>query len=77
MYSRIKIKDGELRSFKCVLNDFQFLCGSVFQEIMVEKNSPGETVSLKVFARENNSCKSPIELSYYSCKSFKQVCIQC
>ena len=44
LYSRTKFKDGELRSFKHVLNDFQFLCGSVFQEIMVDKNKPDETV---------------------------------
>ena len=44
---------------------------------MVDKNNPDETVLSKVFARENISCKSPIELSYYSCKAFKQVCIQC
>ena len=44
---------------------------------MVNKNNPDETVLSKVFARENISCKSPIELPYYSCKAFKQVCIQC
>ena len=44
LYSRAKLKDRELRSFKRVLNDFQFACGSVFQEIMVDKNNPDETV---------------------------------
>ena len=52
-------------------------CGSVFQEIMLDKSNPDEPVLSKVFARENISCKSPIELLYYSCKAFKQVCIQC
>ena len=28
LYSRTKLKDRQLRSFKCVLNDFQFVCGS-------------------------------------------------
>ena len=77
LYSRTKLKDGELRSFKHVLNDFQFVCGSVFQEIMLDKNNPDEPVLSKVFAHENISCKSPIELLYYSYKAFKQVCIQC
>ena len=40
LYSRAKLKDGELRPLKHVLNDFQFVCGSVFQEIMVDKNKP-------------------------------------
>ena len=44
---------------------------------MVDKNNPDKTASSKLFARENISCKSPIELLYYSCKAFKQVCIQC
>ena len=44
---------------------------------MVDKNKPDETVLSKVFARENISHKSPIKLPYYSCKAFKQVCIQC
>ena len=44
---------------------------------MVNKNNPDETVLSKVFARENISCKIPIELPYYSCNTFKQVCIQC
>ena len=77
LYSRTKLKDGELRSFKRVLNSFQFVCGSVFQEIMVDINNPDETVLSKVYARENISNKSPIQLLYYSCKAFKQVCIQC
>ena len=77
LHSRTKLKDGELKSFKRVLNDFQFVCGSVFQEIMVDKNNPDETLLSKVFARENISCKSSIELPHYSCKAFKQVCIQC
>ena len=50
LYSKRKLKDGELRSFKCVLNDSQFVCGPVFQEIMVDKNNPDETVSSNVFA---------------------------
>ena len=66
-----------MRSCKCVLKDFQFVCGLVFQEIMTDKNNPDETVLSKVFARENISCKIPIELPYYSCNAFKQVCIQC
>ena len=77
LYPRTKLKDGELRSLKRVLNDFQFVCGSVFQEIMLDKNKPDETVLSKVFARENISYKGPIELPYYPCKAFKQVCIQC
>ena len=77
LYSRAKLKDGELRSFKRVLNDFQFVCGSALQEIMVDKNNPDETVLSKVFASENISRKSPIELLYYSCKAFRQVYIQC
>ena len=44
---------------------------------MTDKNNPDETVLSKVFARENISCKIPIELPYYSCNTFKQVCIQC
>ena len=77
LYSRAKLKDGELRPLKRVLNDFQFVCGSVFQEIMVDKNKPDATVLSKVFAHENISCKGLIELPYYSCKAFKKVCIQC
>ena len=77
LYSIAKLKDGELRSFKRVCNDFQFACGSVFQEVMVDKNNPDETILSKVFARENISCQSLIELSYYSCKAFEPVCIQC
>ena len=40
LYSRAKLKYGEMRSFKRVLNEFQFVYGSVFQEIMVDKNNP-------------------------------------
>ena len=77
LYSRSKLKDGELRSFKRVLNDFQFDGCLVFQETIVYKNNPDETVLSKVFARENISCKSPTELRHYSWKAFKEVCIQC
>ena len=43
-----------------MLNDFQFVSGSVFQDIMVDKNNPDEAVLSKVFARENISCKFPL-----------------
>ena len=75
--SRTKLKQKELGSFKRVLSDFPFSWGSVFEEITIDKNNPDETVLSKVLAHENISCKSPIKLLYYSCKTFKQVCVEC
>ena len=56
------ILEQSLRSWDhlSVLNDFQFVSGSVFQDIMVDKNNPDEAVLSKVFARENISCKFPL-----------------
>ena len=77
LYSRKKLKHRGLGSFKRVLIAFPFSWRKVFEEITIDKNNPDETVLSKVLTHEDISCKSPIKLPYYSCKTFKQVCVQC
>ena len=81
LYSGTKLKDGELRSFKHVLNDFQFVCGSVFQEIMVDKTEPDKLFYQKYLPMKISPAKVPLNchiplakyLSKYAFNMEKQV----
>ena len=50
---------------------FNLFVAQCFKKSWLKKMS-----QINCIAHENISCKSPIELPYYSCKTFKQICIQ-
>ena len=77
LYSKRKLNEKEIRSFKRCMNGFSYVCGSSFQEIVVNSNNPDENVFQKVFARENLYRESQIGPPNYSCKIFKPICIHC
>ena len=74
LFAKHKLKDQELTSLKCVLNELVYSRGLSFAEYDAEKE---DSVMNKVFVKENLSCNQKIELSYYSCEIFKAVCIHC
>ena len=57
------------------MNGFRYICGSSFQEITLDDRN--SNILANSFSRENISCESKIEQTYYSCKIHEVVCIHC
>ena len=77
IYAKAKLKDTELRAFKRALNSYNYVNGSMFQEIVSDQRNSDDSILTKVFTSENLSCNSMIELPYYTCKIFKSICVYC
>ena len=54
-----------------------YMCGAVLSEFMVNGRGKDERFLNTVFVRANISCKSKIELPYYSVACYPLVCIYC
>ena len=55
-----------------------YLYGSSLSEYVGhDGNSDEEEIQKRVFARENLSCKSNIEIPYYSAQGYKPICVYC
>ena len=63
-------------ALKRFLSSFEYICGSSFKEIP-DDSHPNIDVTKKVFVRENISCATIMESSYYTCKVYQQVCVKC
>ena len=77
IYAKKKFTDANKRSMKRILNDFHYVCGTVFSEIPVDERNKDSYVLEMMHCRENLSCESPIEIPYYSSKLFSNVCFHC
>ena len=77
VYTEAKLKDTELRALKRALNSYNYVGGSMFQEIVADQGNFDDSILTKVFTRENLSCNSMIELPYYTCKISKNICVYC
>ena len=77
MYAQKKLKNNECNAVKRALSGLEYVCGSSFKEFLGDTNNRDTTTFALVFARENLSCTSNVELPYYSCDNLKPVCIYC
>ena len=67
------LKRGELDLLKRALSGLQYICGSSFTEFDSEKDG----ILRKTFVRENLSCSSGVEVTYYSAGIYNDICIHC
>ena len=74
IHSKLKLKTGESEKLKRALSGLQYICGSTFNEFDSEKD---DGILKKTFVRENLSCSTGIELTYYSATIYPDVCIHC
>ena len=58
VYAKAKLKDTKLRAFNRALNSYDYVCGSMFQEIVSEQRDSDDSILTKVYTRENLSCNS-------------------
>ena len=77
VYAKAKFKDTELRALKRALNSYNYVGGSMFQEIVSDQGNSDGSILTKVFIKENLSCNSMMELPYYTCKVSKNICVYC
>ena len=77
MFAQKSLKENEKKSLKRALNGMEFICGTSFQEFVMDAKNEDINVLDKVFVRENLSCMSIVEKPYFSCEFLKKVCIHC
>lgn len=58
----------------CLLNGFELIFGTSFQEMVLDNNIPEQTSINKVFERENFT---NIDMVYYLSQKFPKICIIC
>ena len=72
LHSKTKLKLSDINVLKQTLSGLQYICGSVFSSSQLDN-----AIFEKVFVRENLSCVTDIQLTYYSTNIFPDVCIHC
>ena len=77
VYAKKKLSDVHKWSMKCMLNDFQYVCGTVFHDLPTDDKNKDSFVLGMIHCRENLTCESPMEIPYYSSKLFKNLCFYC
>ena len=71
-----RLSDIEKGALKRFLSSFEYICGSSFKKVPHDAH-PNIDIIKKVFVRENLSCTSIMESSYYSCKIHPLVRVKC
>ena len=77
IYSKHNLSGNQITSLKRLLNNFRYVCGTIFHDIPLDDPHPDTRVAEHVFNRVNISCKSNIEIPYYTLRSYKKICIRC
>ena len=77
MYAQRKASTVELKTLKWLLNNFQYICGTTLQGLIVNWNSLEHKMLEKVFASENISCAANMEAPYYSFGIFPKAFVYC
>ena len=77
LYAKQKLKPAEMEAFKRVINGIVYSCGTPINEIDENEDNRDARMTNIVCCHENLNCNSKIELPYYSCKGFKDICIYC
>ena len=77
LHSKYKLKSDDQKGAKRMMSKVSYMCGSVLSEYLGTGNDRDEKYLKTIFARENISCSSKIELPYYTVDFFPKICIYC
>ena len=58
-----------------MINGIIYVCGSSINEIDADEENRDKDITNNVYVRENLNCSSKIEIPYYSCKGYSDICI--
>ena len=72
-----KLSDAHKRTIKAMLNYFQYAYGTVSHELPIDDKKKDLRVLEMLHCWENVSYESPMEITYYSSKIFKNLCFYC
>ena len=70
VYTKKKLSDAHKRSMKCMLNDFQYVCGTVFHNLHIDDKSKDSYILEMLHNCKNLTCESSTEIPYYCSKLF-------
>ena len=77
VYAKKTLSDAHKRTMKPMLNYFQYVCGAVFHDLPIDDKNKDSCVLEMLHCWENLTYESPMEISYYSMKIFKNLCFYC
>ena len=77
LHSRNKIKKENINAVKRMMGKLTYVCGAAISEYVGTGADRDERFLNSVYARENISCASKIELPYYSVEYLQKICIYC
>ena len=77
VYAKKKLCDAHKRLMKCMLNDFQDVCRTVFHDLPIDDKDKDSNILEMLHCQENLTCESPMEIPYCSSRLFKNLCFYC
>ena len=72
-----KLSPQNLLSLKGVLNHFQYVHGTILQDVLKDDWDSDSQITELAFCRKNLSCFSLIEIPYFSNKIHPLICVHC
>ena len=72
MFGQKSLRENEKESLKRALDEMELICGTSFQEFIMDAKNEDIDVLDKVVVRENLSCMSNVEKPYFSCDFLKK-----
>ena len=73
LHSQKKLKANEVVRLESVFEDVRYSCGADVHDIDVNEND--SPILEKVFVKLNFTCKSMIEIPYYSVGTYEIICL--
>jgi hypothetical protein len=73
VYSLRKLPHAALAEFERAIECCFYTCGSVLQDV----NELSDTLRRELYVRGHHQCSQTVEVPYYSCKLFENVCVYC
>ena len=75
LYAARKLPAIEKIKLRQLIEPLHYSCGASWQEL--QDTEPIDNILQKVFAKANATCPSCVEVPYYTCGSFEDVCHHC
>ena len=75
LHSKKRLKNNDKIRLEFVFEDVQYSCGGDVHDIDVSENDL--PILQNVFVKRNHTCKSLVEIPYYSVGEYEVICIHC
>ena len=75
IYAARKLSFAKVQQLTLLIQMAMYTCGCLMQNVV--PNGDTHPVLSKVYTRANLSCTDCVEVPYYSCEAFNDICIHC